>query len=336
MSQPPEDGASRSAEEEEIDALRSRVAELEEREAALTKELSLRPKLLSGAPETAPDGQPVTQEALKERAETHNRALLCLIPDMVFRIHRDGTYLDCSLPKETATKVPPSVFLGRRVQDIVPSIAPAVMADIEATLETGALQTLTYELIHEGKPSYYEARTMASGPDEVISIIRDISEQKGLELTLREREARLRALIEQAEKHAEEVARAQSEVIRKLSAPLIPISERVLVMPLIGEFNEERAARVIEALLEGISRRRAEVAILDITGMELSQKDAADALVRCAKAARLLGAQVILTGIRPEVAQALIAVGADMAGVLTLGTLEAGISYAIRRRRAAP
>jgi rsbT co-antagonist protein RsbR len=226
------------------------------------------------------------------------------------------------------------------VQDIVPSIAPAVMADIEATLATGALQTLTYELFHGGKPSYYEARTMASGPDEVISIIRDISEQKGLELTLRESEAKLRALIEQSERHAEEVTRAQADVIRRLSAPLIPISDRVLVMPLIGEINEERAARVIEALLEGISRRRAEVAILDVTGIPSAQKGAADALVRCAKAARLLGAQVILTGIGPEVAQALVAIGADMAGVLTLGTLEAGIAYAIRGRgrgrRAAP
>jgi rsbT co-antagonist protein RsbR len=177
---------------------------------------------------------------------------------------------------------------------------------------------------------------MVSGPDEVISIIRDISEQKGLELTLRESEAKLRALVEQSERHAEEVTRAQAEVIRRLSAPLIPINDRVLVMPLIGEINEERAARVIEALLEGISRRRAEVAILDITGLPSAQKGAADALVRCAKAARLLGAQVILTGIRPEVAQALLAIGADMAGVLTLGTLEAGISYAMRGRRAAP
>lgn len=144
-----------------------------------------------------------------------------------------------------------------------------------------------------------------------------------------------------ARKHAEEEqARLQQEMIHvqarmlaELSTPLIPINKEVLVMPLIGSLDQTRSANVIHTLLAGITRSRARVAILDITGVPGLDTRSADAILRAARAVRLLGAEVILTGIRPEVAQTLVTLGADLGGIVTRGTLEDGIAFAMNRDR---
>lgn len=144
-----------------------------------------------------------------------------------------------------------------------------------------------------------------------------------------------------ARKHAEEertelreaVIRAQAQALEQLSTPLIPISEAILVMPLIGAVDARRAARVLEALLDGISKARARFAIIDITGVPSVDGATAEALLRAARGVRLLGAEVVLTGIRPEVAQTLVTLGQDLTreGIVTRGNLEGGIAYASRR-----
>jgi rsbT co-antagonist protein RsbR len=128
----------------------------------------------------------------------------------------------------------------------------------------------------------------------------------------------------------EEVIRAQEAALRELSTPLIPISDTVMVMPLIGAMDSRRAQQVIEELLKGIAVHRAQVAILDITGVPLVDTQVADGLIRAAQAVKLLGAQVILTGIRPEVAQTLVGLGTGLDGIITRSTLQSGIEFAMR------
>jgi rsbT co-antagonist protein RsbR len=130
----------------------------------------------------------------------------------------------------------------------------------------------------------------------------------------------------------EEKIRAQAEMLAELSTPLIPLSNEIMVMPLIGSVDTQRAQRVIETLLDGIARSGAKIAILDITGVTLVDADVANALITAARAVRLLGAQVVLSGIRSEVAQTLVRLGADMSGIITHGTLQNGIAYAMARR----
>jgi rsbT co-antagonist protein RsbR len=126
----------------------------------------------------------------------------------------------------------------------------------------------------------------------------------------------------------EETIRAQQAALAELSTPLIPLSERVLVMPLVGAVDSHRAQQVLTALLEGIAGSRAQVAILDITGVAIVDTQVANALIRAAQAVKLLGAQVVLTGIRPEVAQTLVGLGADLSGIITRSNLQSGIAYA--------
>lgn len=127
----------------------------------------------------------------------------------------------------------------------------------------------------------------------------------------------------------DEIIRAQQAVVRELSTPLIPIADGVVVMPLIGTLDSARAQHVLETMLQGIEERRARVAILDVTGVAVVDTQVANALLRAAQAARLLGAQAILTGIKPEVAQTLVHLGADLSGIATRGSLQDGIAYAL-------
>jgi rsbT co-antagonist protein RsbR len=146
----------------------------------------------------------------------------------------------------------------------------------------------------------------------------------GENITERKRaEAMLRQSIDQ-----EEMILAQQAVLAELSTPLIPINEHVMVMPLIGGVDSRRAQQVLETLLSGVAASHAQIAILDITGVPVVDTQVADALVRAAQAVKLLGAQVVLTGIRPEVAQTLVGLGADLASIVTRSSLQSGIAYA--------
>lgn len=127
----------------------------------------------------------------------------------------------------------------------------------------------------------------------------------------------------------EEIIEAQRAALRELSTPLIPIAENVIAMPLVGSIDTSRAQQIMETLLEGIADQQADVAILDITGVRVVDTQVANALLRAAQAAKLLGTRVILTGIRAEVAQTLVGLGADMSSITTAATLQAGVALAL-------
>ncbi|HEU4328498.1 MAG TPA: STAS domain-containing protein [Roseiflexaceae bacterium] len=151
----------------------------------------------------------------------------------------------------------------------------------------------------------------------------------GTDLTerIRSEEQRTRAEAEHI-RLQEQVIAAQAAALAELSTPLIPISDSVVVMPLIGAIDSGRARQVVDSLLRGIEQRRARTAILDITGVPVVDTRVADALIQAAQSTTLLGARVVLTGIRPEIAQTLVGLGVDLRQVATRATLQAGIQYA--------
>lgn len=136
---------------------------------------------------------------------------------------------------------------------------------------------------------------------------------------------------EDAARQREEIIARQQAVLAELSTPLVPIADGVIAMPLVGAIDSGRAQLIMETLLQGISDLQAETAILDITGVRVVDTQVADALLRAAQAAKLLGARVILTGISAEVAQALVHLGADLSGIVTRSDLQSGIAYALER-----
>lgn len=122
------------------------------------------------------------------------------------------------------------------------------------------------------------------------------------------------------------------QTVRDLSTPVIRIYEQILVLPLIGEIDAERAQQIEISLLAGIERHRATEVLLDLTGVPFVDTAVAAYLMRAARAAQLIGSGVIIVGISPRVAQSLVQLRVDFSGIATRANLQSGLVYALRKR----
>lgn len=206
-------------------------------------------------------------------------------------------------------------------------VMPKEIADEMTTRNRAALASRQPDVIPEyvfsrpdGEFTVSITRVPILGPDgeptHLLILCNDLSEQK-------------RAADERATLQAQ-VIEAQQHALRELSTPLLPIASKVVLMPIIGAIDSRRAQQVLEALLQGVAEHNAEVAIVDITGVQVVDTQVANAFIQAARAVQLLGAQVILTGIRPEVAQTLVQLGVDLQGMSTRGSLQSGIASALK------
>jgi rsbT co-antagonist protein RsbR len=128
----------------------------------------------------------------------------------------------------------------------------------------------------------------------------------------------------------ERIIREQQEAIRELSTPVLQVRERLLILPIIGVMDPQRARQLTEQLLRGIRANRARVVVIDITGVAAIDSSVANHLVQTVEASRLLGAIVIVTGLSPEIAQTLVNIGVDLGKMNTVGDLQGGIEEAER------
>ncbi len=128
----------------------------------------------------------------------------------------------------------------------------------------------------------------------------------------------------------ERIIREQQESIRELSTPVLQVRERLLILPIIGVIDSQRARQLTEQLLHGIRANRARVVVIDITGVAAMDSSVANHLVLTVEASRLLGAAVIVTGLSPEIAQTLVRIGVNLGKMHTVGDLQGGIEEAER------
>src|SRR6201747_1408923 len=126
----------------------------------------------------------------------------------------------------------------------------------------------------------------------------------------------------------ERIIRQQQEAIRELSTPVLQVRERLLILPIIGVIDPQRARQLTEQLLRGIRSNRAKVVVIDITGVPAIDSTVANHLVQTVDASRLMGASVIITGLSPEIAQTLVTLGVDLSKVNAVGDLQGGIEEA--------
>lgn len=212
-------------------------------------------------------------------------------------------------------------MIGMNMSDFHPEGQEQLLQEVmESVQSTGTWQGMFPHKHKSGSTLHFlSSATMIfdeHGKPQVMSaIFRDISNQQRAE------QERLQL--------KEQVIAAQQEALRELSTPLIPLSDQVVLLPLVGNIDTARAQQVMEALLEGIAEFQADIAILDITGVSIVDTQVAQALVQSAQAVKLLGSQVVLTGIGPTMAQTLVHLGADLSSIVTRGTLQSGIAYAM-------
>ena len=138
------------------------------------------------------------------------------------------------------------------------------------------------------------------------------------------------SIIEAYSKEWERTVRIQKIALQELSASLIPVFDKISVMPLVGTIDTERAKLIMENLLEGVVRHRAEVVLLDITGVPVVDTMVAHHIIQAADAVRLVGAKCMLVGIRPEIAQTIVALGINLNDFTTTSTLRRGMKEALK------
>lgn len=137
--------------------------------------------------------------------------------------------------------------------------------------------------------------------------------------------------VEAFQKSREEMISRQQEELMELSTPVVKLWEGILALPIIGTLDSSRTQIVMESLLEAIVSTGSEVAIIDITGVPTVDTLTAQHLLKTVTAARLMGADCIISGIRPQIAQTIVYLGIDLAGITTKATLADALQIALKR-----
>jgi rsbT co-antagonist protein RsbR len=141
-----------------------------------------------------------------------------------------------------------------------------------------------------------------------VGVIRDLTEQK------------------QAER---DLSLQQRRLIEELSTPVIELWDHLLMLPIIGSVDSERANQITESLLQAVLDRQATVAVLDVTGVPLIDTDVATHLLKTVRAAQMMAAEVIITGFSADAARTLTQLGVDLSSVRTSGALKQGVAEAL-------
>jgi|HigsolmetaAR201D_1030396.scaffolds.fasta_scaffold09088_2 rsbT co-antagonist protein RsbR len=215
----------------------------------------------------------------------------------------------------------PDMVIGKRIYDFLsPEEAKSVEKVAFACYDNGTtIESLDLVTVPSGQmwlQSWLIPIKRSDGTiKRMLSLMQDVTEQKQRELEDRQRQ--------------EDIIVQQQVTLAELSTPLLTISDDTLVMPLIGAVDSQRVTQLIDTLLHGVSSTRASTVILDITGVVMVDTQVANAFIQASQAVNLLGAQIVLTGIRPEVAQILVGLGVDLKGIITRSSLRDGISYAL-------
>jgi rsbT co-antagonist protein RsbR len=250
------------------------------------------------------------------------RALSENSPSMIYVRDLDYRYMFMTKKHGLMFGFEESQILGKTDEDLFPpSVVETFRVTDRAVLATG--KPVTSEepvndggrtrIFHQIKFPLFDEHGRIVGLGGIASDITEVKQAEAERAELQER-----------------IITAQRVALRELSTPLIPIADDVVVMPLIGTIDSQRAQQLMDTLLEGVAAHRARTVILDVTGVAVVDTHVANAIVRASRAVKLLGAEAVLTGIRPEVARTLAAMGAELEGIVVRGTLRSGIGYAMR------
>ncbi len=262
-----------------------------------------------------------TEEALRE-SQALLQAFLENFPDLVFAKDRQGRIILGNRKLDQMFGAEPGALIGKTVYDLVnKEAADAIWATEKRIFETG--EPLEVE---ETVPLDDEIRTKYTVKFPLYDEAGNINAVGGIttDITDRKRAEAERARLQQ------KVIEAQQQALKELSTPIIPVMEGIIIMPLIGSIDTERAREITRAMLSGITKYRAQVVILDITGVSVVDSGVADHLNKTIQAARLKGSRTIVTGISDAVAETVVDLGIDWSDLDTVRDLQTGLSIAVQ------
>ncbi|WP_438001642.1 PAS domain-containing protein [Sorangium sp. So ce185] len=307
--------------EEQVAALRRRVAELEEELAEARRPRENTP---------AEEQHGLLAKFFSVDGSGH-AALLDAIPAMVFFKDRDHRYLAVNKAYADHYRLSADKIIGKRDEEIfVPEVAQSYRENDEIIMSDG-VPRLNVELrwkLEDGSDGWTLENNVPFRDDRgrvigMVGVVVDMTARKRTEEALRQIESDLLA--------------SQSrllETIAALSTPVLPIDEGVLVLPLVGHLDRSRCRKLMTAMLHGVERHDAEFVILDLTGVPVIDGDVANHILRAVQAVVLLGAQCVLVGMSARTAGSLVNTGESLDELVLLRDLRAGVRYAMARRKA--
>lgn len=222
------------------------------------------------------------------------------------------------------------------IDEINREFAEVIFSSIQYQDNVENIEDFTEKLISLGWPLSYIIDCLQTFQRVTIDYILNESEQIDtdyfssiLEYADNWMEPIIRKLVNDYTISWEETVSLQRTALKELSAPLIPVMDRITVMPLIGAIDTERARLIMENLLSGVTKHNAEVVLLDITGVPIVDTMVAHHIIKAAEAVRLIGATCILVGIRPEIAQTIVNLGINLSNFPTKSSLKKGFAEAL-------
>lgn len=262
-----------------------------------------------------------------------------VLPELVAHLREHGTRL-C---EELAHRITQSKLLTAITKEEVLSEVTSLYDNYVDVLETGAVESLqayARNLSERIFPRGVETHEVVG----IVLLLRDIL-ARSLIKKYQAHFALLNRVLDAYEPAAnriavtvavgfvqarERVIREQQRAIRELSTPVLPVREGLLILPIVGMIDPQRARQLTGQLLRGIRANRAKVVVIDITGVPSIDSTVANHLVQTVEAARLLGAKAIVTGLSPEIAQTLATIGVDLSKMKAVCDLRGGIEEADR------
>jgi rsbT co-antagonist protein RsbR len=247
------------------------------------------------------------------------------------------------LRQEWATRITDAKLLSSMTPQEIFSEATSVYDNYVEVLETGSVEALQHyarDLSERIIPRGVETEEVVG----IVLLLRDVLARSLFEKYHRDF-ALLNAVLDVYEPAAnriavtvavsfvqerERVIRQQQDALLELSTPVLQVREKLLILPIIGVLDSQRARQLTEQLLGGIRDHRARVVVIDITGVPEVDHEVANSLVQTVDASRLMGASVIITGLSSEIAQTLVTIGVDLSKMDTVGDLQGGIEKAER------
>ena len=262
-----------------------------------------------------------------------------LLPELVAHLREHRT----DLRQEWASRITDAHLLSTMTNKEIFSEATSVYDNYVEVLETGSVEALQHyarDLSERIIPRGVETEEVVG----IVLLLRDVLARSLFEKYQRDFPL-LNRILDAYEPAAnriantvavsfveerERVIRQQQDAIRELSTPVLQVRERLLILPIIGILDTQRAQQFTEQLLRGIRTHRAKVVVVDITGVPDIDETVANHLVQTVDASRLMGAGVIVTGLSAEIAQTLVTIGVDLSKITTVGDLQGGIEEAER------
>jgi rsbT co-antagonist protein RsbR len=274
-----------------------------------------------------------------EAKPSHADATAALLRELVAHLRKNRT----QLREEWARRITESKLLTAMTREEIFAEATSVYDNYVEVLETGsveALQAYARNLSERIIPRGVETHEVLG----IVLLLRDVL-ARSLFKKYQADFGLLNAVLDAYEPAANRIAntvavgfvqereriiRQQQEAIRELSTPVLQVRDRLLILPIIGVIDSLRARQLTEQLLRGIRANRAKVVVVDITGVPSVDATVANHLVQTVDASRLMGANVIVTGLSSEIAQTLVTIGVDLSKINAVGDLQGGIEEAER------